>query len=78
MKGILLCVWQGTCPSFKNMNIFEIVNTLRREELIDFVVIHPQLCADDGDNFFYILSKDRNNIENIYSRMWTQNANKDV
>jgi len=49
MKGLLLCVCQGTCPSFQNMNIFEILNTIRREGLVDFVAIHPQLCADDGD-----------------------------
>jgi len=42
------------------MNIFEILNTLRREGLVDFVAIHPQLCADDGDNFLSQIAKDGN------------------
>jgi len=50
-KGLLLCVCQGTCPSFHEMNIFEIINAIRREKLVDYVAIHPQLCADDGDEF---------------------------
>ncbi len=50
-RGLLLCVCQGTCPSFQKMNIFEVANTLRREKLVDYVAIHPQLCARDGDQF---------------------------
>jgi heterodisulfide reductase subunit A-like polyferredoxin len=50
-KGLLLCVCQGTCPSFQNMNIFEVANTIRREKLVDYVAVHPQLCARDGDSF---------------------------
>jgi len=50
-KGLLLCVCQGTCPSFHKMNVFEVLNELRREKLIDLVAVHPQLCADDGDQF---------------------------
>jgi len=33
------------------MDIFEVLNTIRREKIVDFVAIHPQLCADDGDEF---------------------------
>ncbi|ADM28113.1 heterodisulfide reductase subunit A-like protein [Ignisphaera aggregans DSM 17230] len=51
----MLCVCQGTCPSFQKMNIFEVINYFRRNEKIDFVAIHPQLCATDGDNFWKIL-----------------------
>ncbi|MBP8639001.1 MAG: heterodisulfide reductase subunit A-like protein [Dictyoglomi bacterium] len=54
-KGLIFCVCQGTCPSFQQMNIFEVVNTLRMEKLVDFVGIQPQLCAKDGDSFFEIL-----------------------
>jgi len=66
MKGLLLCVCQGTCPSFQGMNIFEILNTIRREGLVDFVALHPQLCADDGENFLSILAKDGEKIEKLY------------
>jgi heterodisulfide reductase subunit A-like polyferredoxin len=54
-KGLLLCVCQGTCPSFQEMNIFEVGNSLRREGLIDYVAVHPQLCASDGDVFLETL-----------------------
>lgn len=54
-KGLLLCVCQGTCPSFHEMNIFEVGNALRREKLIDYVAVHPQLCASDGDTFLETL-----------------------
>ena len=54
-KGLLLCVCQGTCPSFQEMDIFEVGNTLRREKLIDYFAIHPQLCARDGDVFLETL-----------------------
>ncbi len=65
-KGLLLCVCQGTCPSFQGMNIFEILNTIRAEGLVDFVAIHPQLCADDGDIFLSSLVDDGANIEKLY------------
>jgi len=52
--GLLLCVCQGTCPSFGQMNVFEILNVLRKEDKIDFVALHPQLCSDDGDEFLKI------------------------
>jgi len=54
-KGLLMCVCLGTCPSFQGMNIFEVLNTVRKEQLVDFVALHPQLCADDGDEFLKAL-----------------------
>jgi len=55
LKGLILCVCQGTCPSFQKMNIFEVVNHFRRNKKIDFALIHPQLCSNDGDNFWKVL-----------------------
>lgn len=57
-KVLLLCVCQGTCPSFHDMNTMEILNRIRREKLVDMVALHPQLCADDGDKFLASISKD--------------------
>ncbi len=54
-KGLLLCVCQGTCPSFQEMNIFEVGNAMRRDKLVDYVAVHPQLCATDGDTFLSTL-----------------------
>ncbi len=65
-KGLLLCVCQGTCPSFHQMNIFEVLNALRREKLIDWVGIHPQLCADDGDVYLQRLLAGAGDLERLY------------
>jgi len=54
-KGLLLCVCQGNCPSFQSMDIFEVGNAIRRAKLVDYVAIHPQLCAKDGDKFLTTL-----------------------
>jgi len=54
-KGLLLCVCQGNCPSFQQMNIFDVGNAIRRDKLVDYVAIHPQLCATDGDKFLTTL-----------------------
>jgi len=56
-KGLLMCVCQGNCPSFQQMNIFEVGNAIRREKLVDYVGIHPQLCSTDGDKFLTTLLK---------------------
>lgn len=58
-KGLLLCVCQGTCPSFQEMNVFEVLNAIRREKIVDFVGLHPQLCADDGDEYLKTLMKNK-------------------
>lgn len=56
-KGLLMCVCQGNCPSFQKMNIFDVGNAIRREKLVDYVAIHPQLCSTDGDKFLTSLLK---------------------
>ncbi len=33
------------------MNVFEVLNTLRREKIFEWVGLHPQLCSDDGDKY---------------------------
>lgn len=64
-KGLLLCVCQGTCPSFKSMDVFEVLNAIRRENLVDFVALHQQLCAKDGDEFLNILLANKE-IEKLF------------
>lgn len=64
-KGLLLCVCQGTCPSFQEMDIFEVGNVIRREKLVDYVAIHPQLCARDGDAFLTTLLES-GTTDNLY------------
>jgi len=54
-KGFVLCVCQGTCPSFTKMDIFAVLSDIRREKLFDYVCLHPQLCVEDGDEFIKVL-----------------------
>ena len=54
-KGFVLCVCQGTCPSFTKMDIFGVLSDIRREKLFDYVCLHPQLCVGDGDEFIKVL-----------------------
>jgi len=56
-EGFLFCVCQGTCPSFAKENAYEITNLVRKNFNVEFVAIHPQLCADDGDRFLRNLLK---------------------
>jgi len=56
-KGLLFCVCLGTCPSFKETDEYEVLNAIRKEKLVDWVGIHPQLCADDGDVYLKTLLK---------------------
>ena len=59
-NGLILCVCQGTCPSFQKMDIFEVLNAVRREKIVDFISLHPQLCADDGDQYLKVLLSNKN------------------
>ncbi len=54
-KGFILCVCQGTCPSFTKMDIFGVLSDVRREKIFDYVCLHPQLCVSDGEEFLKVL-----------------------
>ncbi|MEM0000369.1 MAG: heterodisulfide reductase subunit A-like protein [Desulfurococcaceae archaeon] len=47
------------------MNVFEVINHFRRNKKVDFVVIHPQLCATDGDNFWRALLSGNRDVERV-------------
>lgn len=64
-KGLILCVCQGTCPTFKKMDVFEVLNAIRREKTVDFVSLHPQLCADDGDQYLQVLLENKD-VDKLY------------
>jgi heterodisulfide reductase subunit A-like polyferredoxin len=54
-NGFVLCVCQGTCPSFQKMDIFNVLSDVRREKIFDYVCLHPQLCVGDGEEFLKVL-----------------------
>jgi heterodisulfide reductase subunit A-like polyferredoxin len=47
------------------MDTFAVLNAIRREKIVDFVALHPQLCADDGDQYLKILL-DNKDIDKLY------------
>ena len=49
----------------KKMDVFEVLNAIRREKVVDFVALHPQLCADDGDQYLKVLLNNKD-IEKLY------------
>jgi len=42
--------------SFKDINEYKLLNALRREKLIDWVGLHPQLRATDANILRFCLS----------------------
>jgi heterodisulfide reductase subunit A-like polyferredoxin len=54
-NGFILCVCQGTCPSFTKMDIFGVLSDVRREKIFDYVSLHPQLCVGDGETYLEVL-----------------------
>lgn len=49
--GFLMCVCTGKCPGFQAMDIWDFINQVRVELPVEYAVIHPQLCEEDGDRF---------------------------
>jgi hypothetical protein len=49
--GLLMCVCTGKCPGFSKMDIWDFINRARVELPVEFGVVHPQLCEEDGDRF---------------------------
>lgn len=49
--GVILCVCTGDCPGFSKMRIWDFVNQVRLALPVEWVVVHPQLCEEDGDRF---------------------------
>jgi heterodisulfide reductase subunit A-like polyferredoxin len=49
--GLIMCVCTGKCPGFSKMDIWDFINRARVELPVEFSVIHPQLCEQDGDRF---------------------------
>jgi heterodisulfide reductase subunit A-like polyferredoxin len=55
MKGkprFLLCVCRGDCPGFAELDIWKFLNYVRNELDVEYAIVHPQMCVDDGDRFW--------------------------
>jgi len=51
IKGLILCVFGGTCPSCNEMDVLKVLDAIRQEKLVDFVEYHPQICTEDGNQY---------------------------
>jgi len=47
----IMCICTGQCPGFSNLNLWELINYVRGELDVEYAIVHPQLCVDDGDRF---------------------------
>jgi heterodisulfide reductase subunit A-like polyferredoxin len=48
----LMCFCTGECPGFAKLDLWKLVNFARNELDVEYAIVHPQLCVDDGDRFF--------------------------
>lgn len=55
--GFVLCVCTGDCPGFANMSIWDVINQVRMALPVEWAIVHPQLCEEDGDRFVNHLIK---------------------
>ena len=59
----VMCFCTGECPGFQNLDLWKLVNRVRNEMDVDFDLVHPQLCVDDGERFWrYFAKPDRRYI----------------
>jgi heterodisulfide reductase subunit A-like polyferredoxin len=49
----LMCICTGQCPGFASLNLWELINYVRNELDVEYTIVHPQLCVDDGDRFIH-------------------------
>ncbi|MEM2282347.1 MAG: hypothetical protein QXH26_02215 [Candidatus Hadarchaeales archaeon] len=48
----VMCICTGECPGFKDLNVWKLINYVRNELDVEYAIVHPQLCVDDGDRFW--------------------------
>jgi heterodisulfide reductase subunit A-like polyferredoxin len=47
-----MCICTGQCPGFEKLNLWDLINYVRNELDVEYALVHPQLCVDDGDAFW--------------------------
>lgn len=58
LPGLILCVCTGKCPGFSQMDIWDFINQARVELPVEYGIIHPQICEEDGDRFLADILKE--------------------
>jgi hypothetical protein len=57
-KAILMCTCSFACPSMKDINFGELSERIRLELPHDYMLLHPRLCEENGENLMSDLLKD--------------------
>ena len=57
LPRFVMCFCTGKCPGFDKLDLWDLVNYVRNELDVEYAIIHPQLCVDDGDNFWHDYAK---------------------
>jgi len=57
-KAILMCTCSFACPSMKDINFGELAERIRLELSHDYMLLHPRLCEENGENLLADLLKD--------------------
>ena len=48
----VMCICTGECPGFTSLDLWSLINYVRTEMDVEYAIVHPQLCVDDGDRFW--------------------------
>lgn len=57
-KAILMCTCSFACPSMKDINFADLTERIRLELPHDYMLLHPRLCEENGENLMSDLLKD--------------------
>lgn len=52
MPRFVMCFCTGKCPGFDTLDLWDLINYVRNELDVEYAIVHPQLCVDDGDSFW--------------------------
>ena len=52
LPRFVMCICTGQCPGFEKLNMWDLINYVRNELDVEYAIVHPQLCVDDGDAFW--------------------------
>jgi heterodisulfide reductase subunit A-like polyferredoxin len=48
----VMCICTGQCPGFQGLDLWELINRVRSDLDVEYAIVHPQLCLEDGDRFW--------------------------
>ena len=58
LPRFVMCFCTGKCPGFEKLDLWDLINYVRNELDVEYAIVHPQLCVDDGDAFWRDYAKE--------------------